>query len=280
MTNADPSLVALVPALADAVASTAPGREGVIAAGICGSQGSGKTTLSRLLETELAARGCRAVTLSLDDFYLPRADRQALARDVHPLCATRGVPGTHDMVLYEATLASLARPGATRVPVFSKLDDDRLPADAWHRIEGPVDAVLFEGWCVGAAPEPDDAWTGPINELEASEDPDGVWWRWWNGCLARDYWPRWRDLSPLMLIKVPGLESVIASRVRQEEGLARAEGRPVSMDRAAVERFVAHYERLTRRIWAEMPGRADIVIGRDDNFRFRMLEPAPDSQGV
>jgi len=35
--------------------------------------------------------------LSLDDFYLGHAARLQLARDIHPLLATRGVPGTHDI---------------------------------------------------------------------------------------------------------------------------------------------------------------------------------------
>ena len=68
------------------------GERKVAVLGISGGQGAGKTTLSTLLVRALELCGCRAVALSLDDFYLPGADRQRLAATVHPLLATRGVP--------------------------------------------------------------------------------------------------------------------------------------------------------------------------------------------
>src|SRR5262245_54933917 len=71
---------------------------------IAGAQGSGKSTLSRLLSDELVRLGRRAVTFSLDDFYLTRREREALAAAVHPLLVTRGVPGTHDVDLCERIL--------------------------------------------------------------------------------------------------------------------------------------------------------------------------------
>ena len=47
----------------------------------------------------LSPRFERAVTFSMDDLYLGRAARVDLARRIHPLLATRGVPGTHDPML-------------------------------------------------------------------------------------------------------------------------------------------------------------------------------------
>src|SRR5689334_18588644 len=65
--------------------------------GVCGSQGLGKSTLARVLkEALLEAHGLSVAVLSLDDLYLSSAERARLARDVHPLLKTRGVPGTHD----------------------------------------------------------------------------------------------------------------------------------------------------------------------------------------
>src|SRR5690606_26489272 len=66
--------------------------------GVSGCQGSGKTTLASLLVLLLREMlGLRCINLSIDDFYLTRAERQQLAATVHPLLATRGVPGTHDV---------------------------------------------------------------------------------------------------------------------------------------------------------------------------------------
>lgn len=275
-TQIDPSLEALLPDLADRLMSASPAASGLIVAGICGSQGSGKTTLSHALEAELKRRGKRGLTLSLDDFYLPRADRVALSERVHPLCRARGVPGTHDMALYAQTVEMLATAGPadeTPVPVFSKLDDDRLPQEAWTRYVGRPDIVLFEGWCVGAQPEAASSLQDPVNALEANEDADGIWRQWWGDQLSEEYWPRWCDLEPLVLIRVPGIESVVESRIKQEAGLAVAEPGKPTMDEAAVRRFVAHYERLTLKIWEEMPERAHVLIDRDDSFTFSISRP-------
>jgi thymidylate kinase len=53
--------------------------------GLCGAQGSGKSTTAGRLAEKLNAAGCRTVVLSIDDFYLTRAERQETARSVHPL---------------------------------------------------------------------------------------------------------------------------------------------------------------------------------------------------
>ena len=68
--------------------------------GVNGSQGSGKSTLAALL-TQLLRKnlGLKAIALSINDFYLTRQSRLSLAGQIHPLLATRGVPGTHDVTL-------------------------------------------------------------------------------------------------------------------------------------------------------------------------------------
>ena len=68
--------------------------------GLNGAQGTGKSTLARLLQRLLErVHGLRAAILSLDDIYLSGADRLQRANTIHPLLATRGVPGTHDVEL-------------------------------------------------------------------------------------------------------------------------------------------------------------------------------------
>ncbi|MFI4970120.1 MAG: hypothetical protein ACHP7D_07925, partial [Lysobacterales bacterium] len=81
---------------------------GPFLAGLSGLQGSGKSTFARQLVAAANARGVRSEALSLDDFYLGRRARMRLAREVHPLLATRGVPGTHDPDLLARTLVELA----------------------------------------------------------------------------------------------------------------------------------------------------------------------------
>jgi len=227
--------------------------------GINGAQGSGKSTLCRFLEVLLAERGLRAVTLSLDDLYLTRAERQAMAREIHPLFATRGVPGTHDVALGAALLDGLAAGEPVALPCFDKAADDR--AASTRPVGNRMDVVLFEGWCLGAMPQPNEALAEPINQLEREEDADGTWRRTVNQRLATDYSALFARLDLLVMLRVAGFEAARANRLLQEQKLARhsPSGAGV-MDAGALDRFLMHYERLTRWMLDEMPGRADILI--------------------
>ena len=233
--------------------------------GICGAQGSGKSTLTAVIARRLEGLGLRVAVLSLDDVYLTRDERADLARRVHPMLATRGVPGTHDVGFAKTLIADLKGQGAVRMPVFDKAADDRAPPETWSEIQAPVDVILFEGWCVGARPQDTADLALPINDLERTRDPDGVWRNYLNVALAGPYCPLFEDLGHLILLAAPSFEVVAKWRGEQEAKLrARlaAEGRDpaLSMSPQAVIAFIAHYERLTRHILAEMPDRADQVI--------------------
>jgi D-glycerate 3-kinase len=131
--------------LADRIAAAVAALGRPLVVGLTGPQGSGKSTLAAVLAERVQRRGLTAAMLALDDLYLPKADRQRLAREVHPLLATRGVPGTHDVGLGLEVLAALQSSGSTRLPRFDKGTDERLPTEAWPAVASPVDVVLFEG---------------------------------------------------------------------------------------------------------------------------------------
>lgn len=227
--------------------------------GINGAQGSGKSTLCRFLEVLLAERGLHAITLSLDDLYLTRAERKEMARTVHPLFATRGVPGTHDVALGAKLLDGLAKGEPVCLPNFDKAADDR--ASTTRLVARPIDVVLFEGWCLGAIPQPEGALADPINRLEREEDAGGTWRRAVNRRLATDYAGLFARLDLLVMLRVAGFEAVRANRLLQEQKLARrAPSGSGVMDAGALDRFLMHYERLTRWTLEEMPKRADILI--------------------
>ena len=244
-------------------------------AGINGAQGSGKSTLSRLVVEALSRfHGSRTVLLSLDDFYLGKPWRYRLESEVHPLCVTRGVPGTHDVQLMDETIAALERADPedrTPLPRFDKLSDDRKPREEWPEFEGPPDVILLEGWCVGLLERDVPTWSGPVNELEEQEDPDGEWFRWSFEALRSEYPIIWDRIDMLVSIEVRDLEAVIASRLLQEEDL-KEDGEHKRMDREAVTRFVQHYERYTRALWDAMPARADMLFRRDNQFGYSLVE--------
>src|SRR5690349_19958109 len=122
-----------------------------IAIGLAGAQGSGKSTMAPRIISRLAGAGLRAAVLSLDDFYLTRAERAGLATTVHPRLVTRGVPGTHDAALLSAALDDMLRGEDAQNPRFVKASYDRLDGD-WCTNADPLDAIILEGWCIGARP--------------------------------------------------------------------------------------------------------------------------------
>jgi D-glycerate 3-kinase len=251
--------------LARRIAEAARAKGSACVVGLTGSQASGKTTSAAVLARLLEAEGLRPAILALDDLYLPLADRRRLAAEVHPLLLTRGVPGTHDAALGAAILESLGRPGETLIPRFDKASDDRLPADASARVLGPVDVILFEGWCVGARPQAPEALAQPVNDLERDRDPDGTWRAYANNALAGPYRALFDPLDFQVLFAAPSFDAVLAWRIEQEQKLrARlaetgAAG-PRGQTDAEIAVFIRHYERLTRHILAEMPARADVVV--------------------
>jgi D-glycerate 3-kinase len=233
--------------------------DGPLVVGINGAQGAGKSTLCKFLEVLMIEHNQRAATLSLDDLYLTKAERLAAAADHHPLFATRGVPGTHDPALGMAVIEAFRAGRDLVLPRFDKSVDDRSPQV--ERIIGPIGVLLFEGWFVGAVPQPAAALREPVNQLEADEDPDGVWRREVNRRLATDYAELFGEIDLLVMLKVPDFDAVRRNRALQEDKLrARNPDAPGLMDAAALKRFLDQDERLTLHMFEEMPARADVLI--------------------
>ena len=225
--------------------------------GLCGAQGSGKSTVS----AALAARFERALTFSIDDLYLGRAARGDLARRIHPLLATRGVPGTHDPMLGIEVLNALRRGESVALPRFDKARDDRVPREDWPIVKAGCELVIFEGWCVGARPQPAENLVDPVNRLEAEEDPDGRWRRFVNEALGGTYQQLFNFIDMLVLMAAPDWETILGWRIQQEHDLrTTTPGGTGVMDDCGVARFVSFFERLTRHILVEMPDRADLVL--------------------
>lgn len=225
--------------------------------GLCGPQGSGKTTISAVAAELLRTRGLNTVVLSLDDFYLGREARARLAARTHRLLQARGPPGTHDVAMAGMVMDQLRRPGRIALPAFDKSTDEPRPKSQWPEAEGPADVVILEGWCVGAKPEPTERLRPHLNLLERQDDPTLAWRTYVNRQLGEAYQGLFARLDRLVLLQPPGFEVVRAWRGEQEAKLRERTGR--GMSDVEVGRFIQHYERITRWILEEMPARADWV---------------------
>lgn len=256
--------------------------------GINGSQGSGKSTLASLLTQLLVENfGLKAINLSIDDFYLTRQSRLALAEQVHPLLATRGVPGTHDVTLMRETLQQLARDsGEVCVPRFDKARDDRCPENEWDRVSLPLDVVILEGWCLGTPAQPDEALHLPVNDLEAREDPDGRWRRYVNEQIGGPYQDVYQLMDLWIMLRAPSFESVYQWRLEQEEKLAdtlleAGQGNGSQnrvMTATQISRFIQHYQRLTTHALNQLPGHVHYLFRlNEDRQIVGYEEPQPAS---
>jgi D-glycerate 3-kinase len=251
-------------------------RERPLILGVNGAQGSGKSTLGAFLGLILREGfGLRTTVLSIDDFYRTHGERERLGREIHPLLVTRGVPGTHDLALAADLLDRLTRgAGPVAVPCFDKAKDERRPESEWPVVEAPVDVLIFEGWCVGARPQPESELAEPLNELETLDDDDGTWRDHVNGQLKGAYADLFARLDRLIMLRVPNLECIYEWRSLQEEKLARGESggeRARILDSSGLKRFIMHYERLTRHMLDEMPDRADLVLYLDEQHQFTAI---------
>jgi len=235
--------------------------------GFSGCQGSGKSTLVALMATVMReVYGVSAVVLSLDDFYLTKAARAALAESLHPLFATRGVPGTHDLTLLNETIAALRQPsGAVPVPAFDKALDDRTEMVHWRQVSAPAQLIMLEGWCVGLSPQNERELEVSVNSTEAEQDPSLVWRREVNRQLANGYADLFGELDALLLLQAPSFDAVFEWRWQQEQRLSEQfqkdhPDRPNrTMSRSEVADFVLHYQRLTEHGLKTLPDRADFV---------------------
>jgi D-glycerate 3-kinase len=234
--------------------------------GVQAPQGAGKTTLVTHLVELLAGLDRAAVSVSVDDFYLTRAEQLAVAaaHPGNPYLEHRGYPGTHDVALGAATIASLRALGRqasgrqARVPVYDKSRHggrgDRLPASEWRVVGAPLDVVFVEGWMLGFTPVAGAALPDPM--LAEPNRALAAYARWDEQI---DVWVVLRAIDPT---------SVLRWRVQAEEAM-RAAGRP-GLDRAAIEDYIRRFLPAYR-IWggapAGVPRDRQLTIWLDESRR-------------
>jgi len=256
--RADPDLVDLVGRLiADGPADRPP----LIA--VVGAQGSGKTTLARA-----AAERFGAAQISIDDVYLTRVERKAMAAAVHPLFVTRGPPGTHDLGLLRQLIDALSMAGPedeTLIPDFDKRGDDRRPVGEWRVIRGRPSAILIDAWCLGAAPEDAAALSEPVNALETDHDPDGGWRGTVNSLVGGAYADFVAGFDAVLFLRAPSFDVVLDWRCQQEADLLGVAPSDLPLgERARLAGFIQYFERITRRM-LDGGVTADVVVQLDRN---------------
>ena len=212
------------------------------------------------------------------DFYLDKSSRNALAIKVHPLLATRGVPGTHDVSLAQTTFDRLRGYGTVSIPRFNKAIDNPFPVVDWPVIHSPPDIVLVEGWCWGVKPQTKAQLAEPVNALERDEDPLGTWRNYVNKQLADSYQALFEQMSFWVMLKAPSFDQVYNWRKEQEHKLAAklgsSEAHSGIMTDLEIERFIQHYQRLTEQSLETLPQQCNYVYHLDETRQITHVEKA------
>ncbi len=252
--------------LAEQVSDWVTSSDEPIILGVNGGQGTGKSTLSEFIGDYLSeVHGLTTSIISIDDLYLNKEQRNDLAATIHPLLATRGAPGTHDVSHGVKLLTELKAGKLPKIPRFDKATDQPFPEDTWLSPEKSPQLIILEGWCVGANPEPECDLHTPINSLEKIDDADGKWRKYVNSQLAENYAPFFAMLDHLVMLKTPSFEMIHEWRSEQEVKLAAkvaASGASATsiMTPEEIIRFISHYERLTRWMLLDIPHFADYTF--------------------
>ncbi|XQW85235.1 kinase [Thalassotalea piscium] len=237
--------------------------------GINGCQGSGKSTLASFLAAYISEKHqLNVLVMSLDDFYLSQAKRQVLAQTVHPLLATRGVPGTHDTKLMAEVFKKLSLNQSDFViPRFNKAADEPCDKSQWQHVDSTVDIVLFEGWCWGINAQSLPELESPVNALEQRYDAEGIWRQYVNAQLINQYQPLYRYFDFWVVLQAPSFDCVYRWRLEQEEKLAKhlQENASTSkvMTAQQVNDFIQFFQRLTEHGLATLGQSADILLTLD-----------------
>lgn len=248
--------------------------------GINGAQGSGKSTLADLLVFILKEKHqLNTIAISIDDFYFTRQQRLRLANTIHPLLATRGVPGTHDVRLAQEVIHSLCDDNTSSfVPRFDKSVDDRIADEDIAPVSSKIDIIILEGWCLGAEAQSENALLQPVNELEKEEDPDGIWRRYVNQQL-HDVYPKLFNLvNTWVMLKAPSFDCVYQWRLEQEHKLrgsiTNTESDAVNskiMDDNSIKRFIQYFQRITEQLLITLPDKVDYLFELDEDRKISGL---------
>jgi D-glycerate 3-kinase len=206
--------------------------------GILGGQGTGKTTMCKILSLILNQLGYQTVSLSLDDLYKTYSDRLLLTQQ-DPRLIWRGPPGTHDIDLGLDVLDKIRQlQSPVMVPRFDKSAFGGAGDRTNPEIVTNIDIVLFEGWFVGVRPINADVFdTAPPPILT---DADKAFARDINHRLY-DYLPLWERLDSLIVLYPTDYRCSLEWRKQAEQQMIAA-GKS-GMSNAEIEQFVNYFWR-------------------------------------
>ena len=243
--------------------------------GFSGGQGSGKTTVAKILKIILKKFFKREIYVSsIDDFYKTLKDRNEMSHTIHPLFKIRGVPGTHDISLVKKFFDFIKKKNFKKfkLPKFDKSMDERLKKKYWSNIKKRPEIVILEGWCVGAKPQSNSIINKSINVLEKYEDKHLIWRKYANEKLKKEYKKLFAMIDHFIFMKIPNFNVVYEWRLLQESKLRKkSHSSKKIMSYNEIKRFIMFYERITLQMIKDLSKSASVVIFLKTNHKIKKI---------
>ena len=235
---------------------------------IAGSQGSGKSSLSKLISFYLKKYCSKnSVIISLDDFYLSKNSRIKLSKKIHSLFITRGVPGTHDIELLLDKLQQLRKKEfPVYLPIFDKVKDTRKKS---YKKILKADVIILEGWCVGAKPIPHQYLSKNINNLEKLKDPYFIWRENYNAFL-KSYQKLFSKFNFFIYYQFNDWKNIIEWKYKQELML-RNKKKDLSLKKDLSE-FIQYYEKISLWMSKKSPNDCQLLIKIDADQKIKKIK--------
>lgn len=234
---------------------------------IAGSQGSGKSSLSKLIKLYLEKFCYKSVVIiSMDDFYLSKSQRAQLSKNIHPLFLTRGVPGTHDLELMNKKIKQIFKKEfPIYLPIFDKVSDTRKRT---YKKVLKADVIVFEGWCAGAQPVDLNYLQKNFNNLEKHKDKNFIWRNSYNKYL-NEYQKLFSQFNFFIYFQFNQWDHVLNWKYKQELEL-RDKKKDLGLKKYLRE-FIQYYEKVSKWMHLKVPKYCNILIKLDAHQKIKSI---------
>ncbi|MGI0480940.1 glycerate kinase [Geminocystis sp. CENA526] len=203
--------------------------------GILGGQGTGKTTLTKILTHIWQCLELSSIELSIDDLYKTYHERQELLKTDSRLI-WRGVPSTHDVLLGLDIFHRIAMEDyPLEIPRFDKSLYNGMGDRISPKIVTQADIILFEGWLVGMQPVEETAFINPPYPIVTEEDKQ---FALDNNQRLKEYLPLWQKLDYFLILKPEDYRYSLPWRKEAEHKMIQKT--KMGMTDSEIEQFV-HY---------------------------------------
>ena len=242
--------------------------------GLSGGQGAGKSTITSILKLIFKKKySLDLCVFSIDDFYKTKSERIRMSKKIHPLFATRGVPGTQDIKLLNKVIQKLKKKkfNSVLIPKFDKSKDDRFKKTKWQKIKKKPHIIILEGWCVGAIQQKKSELLRPINTIEKKLDKRLIWRNKVNNLLKNEYKKLFNKIDKLVYLKVPDFNHIFKWRLLQEQKLKLTSKSKKTMSKTQIKEFIMFYERITKHMMKNFSKISDLTVFLDTNHRSKNM---------